>query len=262
MNNINQTLYIPLYGKAYVSKKGIILQDRKAEEIWQIENFPLKGKAKSKWLAFYMGMRSAVFDHWLVQKLQACSDAIVIQIGCGMDSRVERVAMQNHMWYDVDFSEVIEERTRYFTENDFYRMVGADVREEQWISELPVGHSALVIMEGVSMYLTYDELKHLLKRLSIRFGQVHLLMDSYTTFAAKATKYKNPINEVGVTRVYGLDDPRMLESKTGFTYIKEHEMTPKYLINELHGVERRIFESVFAGYFSKKLYRLYEFQKK
>ena len=28
MDNVNKTLYIPLYGKAYVSKKGVILKDR------------------------------------------------------------------------------------------------------------------------------------------------------------------------------------------------------------------------------------------
>lgn len=43
MNNVNQTLYIPLYGKAYVSRKGIILNDKKAEEIWDAEGFALKG---------------------------------------------------------------------------------------------------------------------------------------------------------------------------------------------------------------------------
>ena len=37
MNNVNKTLYIPLYGKAYVSKKGIILSDKKAEQIWEAE---------------------------------------------------------------------------------------------------------------------------------------------------------------------------------------------------------------------------------
>ena len=65
MDSVNKTLYIPLYGKASVSRKGIILQDKKAEEIWAEEGFPLKGKAKSKWLTYYMGMRSAVFDRWL-----------------------------------------------------------------------------------------------------------------------------------------------------------------------------------------------------
>ena len=36
MNNINKTLYIPLYGKSYVSKKGLFLNDKKAEDIWDI----------------------------------------------------------------------------------------------------------------------------------------------------------------------------------------------------------------------------------
>ena len=39
MNNVNKTLYIPLYGKAYVSRRGIILHDPKAEQIWQQVGF-------------------------------------------------------------------------------------------------------------------------------------------------------------------------------------------------------------------------------
>ena len=67
MDNVNKTLYIPLYGKAYVSRKNIILRDKKAEEIWEAECFALKEKSKSKWLAYYMGVRAAVFDEWLKQ---------------------------------------------------------------------------------------------------------------------------------------------------------------------------------------------------
>ena len=56
MDNINRTLYIPLYGKAYVSRWGLLLRDPTAEEIWDQVGFPRKGKSRSKWLAFYMGM--------------------------------------------------------------------------------------------------------------------------------------------------------------------------------------------------------------
>lgn len=77
MNSVNKTLYIPLYGKAFVSKKGLFLEDTKAEEIWEAEGFPLKGKAKSKWLAYYMGIRSAVFDQWLKQHMKDTTDAVV-----------------------------------------------------------------------------------------------------------------------------------------------------------------------------------------
>ena len=83
-------------------------------------------------------------------------------------------------------------------------------------------------------------------------------MDCYTTFAAKASKYKNPINDVGVTVVYGLDEPRKLES-SNFKFVKEHEMTPTYLINELKGIEKSIFKKLYAGSVSKKMYRLYEY---
>ena len=69
MNSVNKTLYIPLYGKAYVSRKGIILDDKWAEKIWDAEGFKLKGKSKSKWLAYYMGIRSAVFDGWVKEKM-------------------------------------------------------------------------------------------------------------------------------------------------------------------------------------------------
>ncbi len=259
MNNVNKTLYIPLYGKACVSKKGIILQDKKAEEIWAAEGFTLKGKAKSKWLAYYMGMRSAVFDQWLTKQMQQFPDAVVLHIGCGMDSRVERVGTFGHFWYDVDFPEVIQERKRYFDETNEYFMIGSDAREENWLEVVHDSQSAIVVMEGVGMYMNVQELAGLLKRLNSRFERVQLLMDCYTTFAAKASKYKNPINEVGVTVVHGIDEPTLLEHETGFTFLKEHELTPESMINELTGPERMIFKKVFAGRLSKKIYRLYEF---
>ena len=118
MNNVNQTLYIPLYGKAYVSKKNIILKDKKAEAIWEKEGFTLKGKSKSKWLAYYMAMRSAIYDEWVENEMKNNPNATVLHIGCGMDSRIERVQTQNNSWYDIDFDEVIKERKKYFEEND------------------------------------------------------------------------------------------------------------------------------------------------
>lgn len=261
MNNVNKTLYIPLYGKAYVSKKGIILSDKKAEQIWTAEGFPLKGKSKSKWLAYYMGMRSAVFDNWVKEQMEANKDAVVLHLGCGMDSRVLRVDTENQIWYDIDFPEVIKERKRYYQERENYHMIESDVRDAEWLKALPREKTAIVVMEGISMYLSNEELKELLKNITNHFKQVNLLMDCYTSFAAKASKYKNPINDVGVTEVYGLDDPKMLTDSVYIDYVKEHEMTPAYLIDELAGFEKKIFQKVYGGGISKKMYRLYEYKK-
>ncbi len=283
MDGVNKTLYIPLYGKAKVSKKNIILKDPTAEHIWAQESFPLKGKSKSKWLAYYMGMRAWVFDEWLRVMMRKYPEAIVLHIGCGMDSRIHRVGNHRKValepqeqdgfkskqyWYDIDFEDVIKERKKYYEETDTYHMLASDARNTAYLSEIS-GTEAIVVMEGISMYLKPEELEKLVADLSTHFTRVHILMDCYTTKAAKASKHKNPINDVGVTLVYGLDEPTKLsenvrgmsqESDT-FKFIKEHNMTPEEKINELKGLEKFIFRRLFAGKFSKSLYRMYEFSK-
>lgn len=265
MNEVNKTLYIPLYGKAYVSRKGLFLHDAKAEQIWQQEGFALTGKAKSKWLAYYMGIRSAVFDDWLVRQLLDAKPDLVLHLGCGMDSRAHRLQLARIRtgecpWYDVDFPKVIRERQRYYEETDSCKMLGADLRSPDWSAQLPAAKHVAVVMEGVSMYLSARQLQQLLGGLCGRFGQVTLLMDCYTTRAARASKYKNPVNTVGVTQVYGIDDPRQAET-AGLTFVREHEMTPAVYVDRLQGVEKLIFKSLFAGRFAGSLYRLYEYRK-
>lgn len=261
MNGVNKTLYIPLYGKAYVSRQGLFLQDKKAEEIWAAEGFLLKGKSKSKWLAYYLGIRSAVFDKWLRKKMSEAEDAVILHVGCGLDSRVLRVGTNGHLWYDVDFQEVIKERSRYFSESEEYRMIQGDIRSAEWLNDLPKDKPLIVVMEGVSMYLTNEERKKFLQELKIHFSKVSLLMDCYTMLAAKLSRYKSPINEVGATSVYGLDDPHQLESDH-FLLKQEHEMTPTEFIDQLRGMEKMIFQKLYAGSTSKKLYRLYEYESK
>ena len=260
MNGVNKTLYIPLYGKSYVSRKGLFLRDKKAEEIWDAGGFPLKGKSASKWLAYYMGIRSAVFDEWVRQQITAMPDAVIIHIGCGLDSRALRVDAAGRKWYDVDFPEVIQERKKYFTQTADYRMIAADARSRDWLSQIPETGRAIVVMEGISMYLTTQELHALTANLCAHFGEAVFLMDCYTSLAARMSKYKNPINDVGVTTVYGMDDPTVLHSDT-VTFVQEHSMTPQKYINKLHGAEKFIFQKLYAGNLPKKLYRLFEYRK-
>ncbi len=260
MTEVNKTLYIPLFGKALVSRRGIILNDKMAEDVWARSGFTLKGKSASKWLAYYMGMRSRVFDDWVREKIAEKGDSVILHLGCGLDSRVQRVGVGGSEWFDLDFPEVIEERRLYFNETELYKMIGCDIRNDDWLYGLGDNRSAIIVMEGVSMYLSPEELSSLIGRLSERFDRISLLMDCYTTFAARASKIKNPINDVGVTKVYGFDDPLALE-KCGIDLVCEREMTPDRLINELSGMERSVFRGLYAGKMSKKLYKLYEYKK-
>ena len=114
MNEVNRTLFIPLYGKTQVSEKGIILNDPMAERIWKAEAFPIRGKSKSKWLAYNMAMRARVFDDWTEAMLRENPDALVLHIGCGMDRRCLRVKETYAHWIDADFPEVLSLRKKYY----------------------------------------------------------------------------------------------------------------------------------------------------
>lgn len=259
MNNVNKTLYIPLYGKALVSRKGIILSDKTAEKIWDSVNFPLKGKSKSKWLSFFMGMRACVFDKWVKEKITNLNDCVVLHLGCGLDSRHHRLEANACLWYDVDFPSVIEERKKYYEETEAYKMLASDVTDSSWLDKIPSAKNAVVVMEGIAMYLDVNALNKLFSALSNRFDNVCVLVDCYTVFGAKMTKIKNPVNDVGVKDVYGLDAPQLLETQK-LKFKQEHELTPDYLINELQGFEKKLFKSLYAGKLSKKLYKLYEYE--
>lgn len=262
MNSISKTLYIPLYGKSFVSKKGVIIKDRKAEEIWSKEGFKLKGKSKSKWLAYYLAIRAAVYDEWLKKEIKDNSSAIVLHIGCGMDSRVCRVSMHETKWYDIDFADVIKERRKYFEESDYYHMLSADMRTNEWKKYIESNRDAIIVLEGVSMYFNTQELIGLLSNIAMHFKSVKILMDCYTEKSARLSKYKNPINDVGVRIVYGYDHPEELAERSNIVFVREHNITPQKYIDELYGLERTVFKRMFAGKISKSMYKMYEFEKR
>ena len=258
MNEVNKTLFIPLYGKAKVSRQGIILSDPDAERIWEQEGFPVKRKSASKWLAYNMAMRARVFDAWTGRMLKENRDAIVLHIGCGLDSRCKRVKQQYKLWVDCDFPEVLAIRKKYYAENDKYRMMELDATKPEQIAALPDNETAILVLEGISMYLSKKQLQAFLKILKEKYPVLHVLMDVYTEFGAKASGYKNPINEVGVTKVYGIDRMEDVLDGMDLQVVKEHSFTPRRLVNELPAADRGIFRFLFTGNMYKKIYRLYE----
>lgn len=260
MDSVNKTLYIPLCGKALVSRRGVLLHDPKAEEIWQKEGFSLKGKAGSKWLAFYMAMRAAVMDRWTWDQMKQHPDAVIVHLGCGLDSRCLRLDTAGRQWYDVDFPEVIRERRKYYAESDGYRMISGDIRTGAWTREIPRGNPVIVVMEGVSMYLKPEELGNLFRELRTLGSRLYLLTDCYSSFGARASRYKNPVHDVGVKTVYALDDPEALARETGLRYVRERDLTPTRLIRELSAGERIVFTNLYAGRIARSLYKLYEFE--
>ena len=205
-------------------------------------------------------MRARVFDDWTEAMLRANPDALVLHIGCGLDSRCLRVKKTYTNWIDADFPEVLSLRRKYYEENDAYHMMAIDASKAEQIARLPDSETAIVVLEGISMYLTNAQVRCMLRAFEKKYTQLHILMDVYTEFGAKASRYKNPVNDMGVTELYGIDDVKALLDDTRIKLKAEHSFTPDRLINELKPFERVFFRTMFAEKIYRRIYRLYELE--
>jgi O-methyltransferase involved in polyketide biosynthesis len=162
LNNESKTLFIPLYGKAMMSQNNLFLCDKKAEEIVAGINYDFANLKQSKWLSMYMALRASIIDEMCNQYMEENSQPTIIHLGCGLDSRICRINSKYHMWYDIDFESVISLRKHYYQENEKYKMIGKSVTDLSWLQEIDnVSENILIIAEGLTMYLSEDEMKNL-----------------------------------------------------------------------------------------------------
>ena len=254
MTNESLTLFIPLYGKAMMSREGF-LPDKWAEEIVSTVDFDFTEVDQSRKLAIYMAMRARYFDMIARNFAKAQPGSPIIQLGVGLDSRVKRVPCGNP-WYDLDFPDVIDLRKTYFPEDDRYHLIAAPALPADWLDQLPDGTpTALVLMEGLSMYLSEEDMRSLLRALGERYKDVLVVFDAYSRAAAKLSALKNPVNAVKAKIDFAMDDPqKLIRDLPGWGFEVNDIIRPEE-IARLKGLDRLRFR--FMGRFGSSFYRIY-----
>lgn len=159
LNNESKTLFIPLYGKALMSKEKLFIDDPKAEEIIKSIDYDFSRLKQAKWLSMFMAVRSKIMDEICLRYISENHNLTIIHLGCGLDSRCLRVGKKCNKWYDIDFPNVIELRKKFYSENENYEMIGSSVTDLQWLDNIDKDDNTLVVAEGLTMYLSEEEIK-------------------------------------------------------------------------------------------------------
>lgn len=98
--------------------------------------------------------RAELIDERVRSLLDRTSDAVVLHLGCGLDSRVQRLDPGPGVtWLDVDQQPVIDLRRRFYPDRDGVTTIAASVTDSAWWSDVPVGRPLIVVGEGLLMYL-------------------------------------------------------------------------------------------------------------
>ncbi|APW61497.1 class I SAM-dependent methyltransferase [Paludisphaera borealis] len=209
-----ETLLITLFAKAMDSRAAdSILGDRWADEaVGRLDYDFAKLKIKRD-ETIGIAMRAKHLDRWTSEFLVENPRGIVLNLGCGLDSRVYRLDPPAAVrWFDVDFPEVVELRRRLYPDRAGGRLIGTSVTDPNWIGALPSDGPALIVAEGLMPYLEEDDLRRLLERLTTHFPTGVLAFDGYSRLGLRFMKNLPCIQATGATFRWGIDDPCELEA--------------------------------------------------
>src|SRR5262249_24210603 len=138
---------------------------------------------------YMVTMRAKQLDDWCIDFLRRHPNAVVLHLGCGMDTRAFRLHPPETVeWFDVDQPNVIALRRKLYDERDGYRMIGSSVTDETALQEIPTGRPVLMVAEGLLMYLPEREVRTLLQRLTDRFDSGELLFDTLSPMGPRLSK--------------------------------------------------------------------------
>jgi methyltransferase (TIGR00027 family) len=190
-----ETMLMTLSGRAIQSQwKNPILRDPWAEEAMRHIDYDLSKQLKgvASWNMWkdigptVIATRAATFDRLTNDFLADHPDAVVLQVGCGMDSRAFRVNLPAGVeWFDVDFPDVIDLRRQLFPVRDHYHMIGAPLDDLHWLGEVPREQPGLMIAEGVFHYLSKMDVKGLLNAVVAHFPGGQFIFDICNTMIVK-----------------------------------------------------------------------------
>jgi O-methyltransferase involved in polyketide biosynthesis len=216
MHGIAETLLIPLYIRAMESRRpdALIKDDRAVMLIKQIDyDFSRLRLEGHDHVAIIL--RNREFDRHARDFLARCPEAVVVHIGCGLDSRFERVDNGQVEWYDLDLPEVIDLRRKFIGgEGPRYHLLGYSVFDSAWLEMVSTHHPRpfLFLAEGVLMYFEEAQVKLLVLALRNHFPGSELVCDAETPFGIWANNFKLSFSRVGARLRWGLKHSRDLES--------------------------------------------------
>lgn len=211
LNGVAETLLLPLYIRAMESQRpDALIKDDKAVALIN------KLNPDSSWIKKMrideddkvgLVLRNREFDRYARDFLARYSEAVVVHIGCGLDSRFERVDNGTVEWYDLDLPEVIELRRKLICEEGtHYHFLSCSVFDSAWLNTVSVHRQRpiLFLAEGVLVYFEEAQVKSLFLTLRDHFPGAELVCDAFSPYMVWLNNLRIAHTKIGARYHWGL----------------------------------------------------------
>lgn len=203
-------------------------------------------KKLSPVLTSHIAIRARKYDSIVNDFISENPDCVVVNLGCGFDTRFWRISNQNCLFYDLDLPEVIEIKREILKEKLEYELIGCSVLDTSWIDRIlsEENRRILLLAEGLFMYLDKSDVIDLFSTFAERFfnSQITLevVTEKYTRgFWKRIVTYK--INrelglDAGSSYNFGIKNAKELESfahgikvTNEWSYTEDPDIYPRIL---------------------------------
>jgi len=190
-----------------------------------------KGKV-SKELVVHINLRAKKYDEYANSFFMENPNGVIVNIGCGMDARFQRIDNGRLTCFDLDLPEMIEFKQQFYKESDRYHFIASSVLDYTWMDQVAgIGkHPVLFMAEGVFMYLEGEKIKDLILTLQSRFPGSELVCEVVTEFFTRkpwnrmvALKLNQQLGVgKGAAFTFGVRNSRELETwHSGIQYLDD-----------------------------------------
>ena len=199
LSGVPETMLIPLWARAEEARKpNPIFRDDKASELVSTIDYDFARFEKAWRSQVGVAVRTILLDNAVRAFLARNPDAVIVNLGAGLDTRYTRLGAMNVLWYDLDLPEAIELRRRFFAETEGYRLLPKSMLDPSWMDEIREdGRSVLLIAEGLFMYFAEDELRPLFKTLVARFPGAEMLFEMLPMALVGKSKRHDSVTKIG-----------------------------------------------------------------
>ena len=224
LSGVPETMLQTVYARAKESRGRGAIRDPTAEEI--IGRLDYDFSLADKDAAMHSGViaRTIVLDQLVGEYLAAHPGAIVMNLACGLDTRCYRMQGYAH-WYNLDLPETIAVREALLPESGSISQLAMSAMDDWGAAVEGPSGPALVIIEGLTMYLTQADVQRIFAVLAGRFPAATVFTETMNPMVVKRFKEKS-IEGSKAKFTWGVKDGRALAALLpGFRLAGEHCLT-------------------------------------
>ena len=218
LNGVSETSFTTLHVRAMESQRpDALIKDEKAVALVAQMSYDFDRVRQIKMDEddkVSVILRNLEFDRYARDFLARHPEAVVVHIGCGLDSRFERVDNGQVEWYDLDLPEVIELRGKFIGgERERYHLLGCSAFDNAWLDAVSDHRQRpfLFLAEGVLMYFEEAQVKSLVLMLRDHFPGAELVIDAFSPYIVWANNLRLSITKFGARYHWGLKRGQEIE---------------------------------------------------